>query len=446
MTEPKLLFLALKKFLSEQVFNFSGNVNVVNLPETQKVEITNHQPQQDSVAINNLDGLILSIKENIDTVYNAIKDLPKPESNKSILDSLLSLKVSIDEKEIPTTDLGGIVQKLDDVISQIKDSKVNVDLEPITRITQKILEAVPSLDSLIEKNRVKVILSDEQLKKIGSSTAVQSGGTLSPNVARRLTDGVTSANDGDRDTLYTATYTDVNTSETQTANKVHVVGDGDKFVVSNAVEGASISQEDAIPIAGEDENGNKLNVSVQTRRQTPSGPAMNVQIGPGDIISNIPVFVDFEHHQVHEGESYLSQDLKASLGTNTVKYSITVPTFANTIQGPHMIFVCDIYNGSARIDLYETATFTGGSTMNIYNRNRNSATTAGTTLKSGVTSTNGTLIKTFFAGAGIKTSGVGRSESEMVLKSNTIYRVDVVGLVANTQSILGFLWYEDLGV
>lgn len=42
---------------------------------------------------------------------------------------------------------------------------------------------------------------------------------------------------------------------------------------------------------------------VEPRSQTPTGNALNVQIGPGDPISNIPVVMDFEHHQVHEGET-----------------------------------------------------------------------------------------------------------------------------------------------
>lgn len=189
-----------------------------------------------------------------------------------------------------------------------------------------------------------------------------------------------------------------------------------------------------------------LLASVEARKQTPTGNALNVQIGPGDVVSNIPVIIDFEHHQIHEGESYLAQDIQSSIGTSTVKYSITVPTFATTINSPHMIIVCDVYNGNATVSVYESATFTGGSTVTIYNRNRNSATTAGTTIKTGITSTNGTLIKTFYAGAGKSTSGSSRSETEIVLKSNTIYRIDIVGRSAGTEAIVGFLFYEDLGV
>jgi hypothetical protein len=187
--------------------------------------------------------------------------------------------------------------------------------------------------------------------------------------------------------------------------------------------------------------------SVEARKQTPTGNALNVQIGPGDVISNIPVFIDFDHHQLHEGETHKAEEVNLTLGTGTVKYGITVPVFANPINGPHMVVSVDTYDGAALIQIYEGATFSGGTAMATVNRNRNSsATVAATTFKTGVTSTNGTLIDSFFVGGGVKTSGVNRQASEWILKSNTIYRVDVIGLGASTDVIVAFDFYEDLGV
>lgn len=191
---------------------------------------------------------------------------------------------------------------------------------------------------------------------------------------------------------------------------------------------------------------NGLSAHVETRRQTPTGPAVNVQIGPGDVVSNIPVVMDFEHHQVHEGETYRAESAQASLGTTTVKYGITVATYTPAIRGPHMVVSASIYNGSAKVLLYEAATFTGGALIAAYNRNRNVATAAATTVTGGVTSTDGTLIDTFYVGAGSKAGGAYRADSEWILKSATIYRVDLIGLVANTAAVLSFGWYEDLGV
>lgn len=185
---------------------------------------------------------------------------------------------------------------------------------------------------------------------------------------------------------------------------------------------------------------------MQNRAQTPTGPAMNVQIGPGDPISNLPVVMDFEHHQVHEGETWLALSRQDSLGTTTVKYGITVPVFANTIAGPHMLIDVDIYDGAARVDLYAEATFTGGSLITPANRNRNVAGSPGTTVTGGVTSTDGTLIESFYVAPGKGTASGSRPASEWVLKSGAKYRLDLVGQSQNTKAIARFNWYEDLGV
>ena len=186
---------------------------------------------------------------------------------------------------------------------------------------------------------------------------------------------------------------------------------------------------------------------VETRTQTPTKTkAINVQIGPGDVISNIPVIIEFEHHQLHEGETQRAEDYQASLGSSTVKYGITVPTFTTTINSPHMVIGVDVYGGNVIVQVYETATFTSGSALTKFNRNRNSSTTVTTTITGGVTSSNGTLMHTFFGGAGKSGSGSGRSEVEYILKSNTIYRVDLIGRAAGTEAVIYFDWYEDLGV
>lgn len=184
------------------------------------------------------------------------------------------------------------------------------------------------------------------------------------------------------------------------------------------------------------------------RSQTPTGSAIQVQIGPGDVISNLPVVLSYEHHQVHEGETFHAQYVDLALDTNTIKFGIIVavknPPDARTC--PHMVIGADIYNGAARIDLYESAAITGGTNLPYYNRERNVATTNGTIILHSVTSSTGNLISSFFVGAGIRATGTDRTNAEWILKSNTSYRVDVTGLVAGTDAIVDFDWYEDLGV
>jgi hypothetical protein len=186
---------------------------------------------------------------------------------------------------------------------------------------------------------------------------------------------------------------------------------------------------------------------VETRTQTPTKTkAINVQIGPSDVISNIPVVMDFQNHQVHEGEVHHAIDQQLTLNAGTVKYGIIVATYANTIQSPHFIMEVDSFDGWARVDIYEGATFINGTLLTKYNKNRNSAITDGTTITTGVTSTDGTLIDSFFVGGGVKAVGRSGVRDEWILKSNTIYRIDVIGGVNPTAAVVSFEYYADKGV
>lgn len=164
--------------------------------------------------------------------------------------------------------------------------------------------------------------------------------------------------------------------------------------------------------------------------------ALNVQIGPQDSIEDKPTVISHTHNEIHEGNTYKALSAQ-SLGTSTVQYAVS--TGAEVV---HMVTNCDVYDGSARVDIYKLATFTGGSARPINNRNLNSSNTPLTSITGGVASSDGTLIDSFYVGSANKSAGQGRKESEWVLVPSSIYRIDVVGLVAGTQAIVSFNWYN----
>lgn len=192
-----------------------------------------------------------------------------------------------------------------------------------------------------------------------------------------------------------------------------------------------------------DANNPSVGAEVSKRVQTPTGNVLQVQIGPGDPISNIPVVMEFEHHQVHEGETHEAQYVATGLALTTIKFAIVIPTNIY----PHMLLGINVYDGSIRCDIYEGATFTGGVLLNNYNVNRNSSIVPSTAITSGVTSTDGTLMPwSAYVGAGNNSANESRSSHERILKAGTTYRIDIIGLAAQTNGIIHFRWYEDLGV
>lgn len=183
---------------------------------------------------------------------------------------------------------------------------------------------------------------------------------------------------------------------------------------------------------------------VETRKQTPiSANAINVIIGPGDPISNIPVVMEFAHHQVHEGETYQAVVAPVALANgNSLLFRIVVPTGVY----PHMIAELDS-TGETWWYLYESPTITGnGVAITAQNRNRNSLNAPGTVVYSGATaSANGTLLSALIIGSGEKAGGNGRESLEWLLKPTLTYLVVITAKNANSIA-MRFSWYEDLGV
>lgn len=191
------------------------------------------------------------------------------------------------------------------------------------------------------------------------------------------------------------------------------------------------------------------------RVQTPTGNVLQVQIGPGDVISNLPVVIDYDHHQLHEGETFRWATYVATLASGSSKDvrlvvpNIAIPVGMNpVITCPHFRFEV-ISSGNSRFYLYEDTTFTGNGTQRTpIALERNGAYTpklqiwedptvnaVGTQLFQGVT-----LAAKQTAGA------LDDSRNEFILKNNTSYDFRITSGVEGLTLLLRFVWYEDLGV
>jgi hypothetical protein len=180
-------------------------------------------------------------------------------------------------------------------------------------------------------------------------------------------------------------------------------------------------------------------------------PGLRVYGGPTDPISDIPVTIDYDHHQVHEGESHVFSYLISSLNSGVSQdFRLNVPTgLTPTTRTPHVVFEV-ISTAETEIYLYEGMTFTagnGGTLQTSYNRNRNSATVPGMKVYLTPTpATTGDLIHIGLTGSG-KAAGVeGRSLTEWDFKPNTDYLKRITSRAAGDKIVVRVIWYEDLGV
>lgn len=185
--------------------------------------------------------------------------------------------------------------------------------------------------------------------------------------------------------------------------------------------------------------------------------AQRVLIGPTDLISNLPVVIDYDHHQLHEGEvfrwSYVNT---AGLNAAASEYivftvpNITIPA-GNSAVGlcPHFRWevIADSY---AQAFLYEGPTVTGGTgtARNPVAMERNGTYTPKlTVLEKPTVTVDGTLIWQGITFASKTAAGSADSSiNEFVLKNNTTYAFKFTSQTNGCKFLLRFVWYEDLGV
>ena len=143
------------------------------------------------------------------------------------------------------------------------------------------------------------------------------------------------------------------------------------------------------------------------------------------------VFVDFAHHQIHDGDTWHVEDTSANIGAETGDLlTIQFTTPASSIGLVHTIF--EGFAGAAyTFDLREAQTGGGGSgsAITAYNRRRDDTGSHGMSfLKDSAVGTGGTVLFTKYFGAGVGSGqhgGLQREISEWVLLAETLYQVRV---------------------
>lgn len=190
---------------------------------------------------------------------------------------------------------------------------------------------------------------------------------------------------------------------------------------------------------------------VESRKQTPTGNALNVQIGPGDPISNIPVVIEYDHHQVHEGESYVYSNLISSLSSGSNKdFRINVPSAMTTVDRTAHMIVEVVSTLEAEVYINEDMTYTvgnGGTARTSYNRNRLLAANLAKTIvyEDTIPATTGTNVWIGLTGSAKRAGSSGRSLNELILRPGD-YLIRIISRAAGCKILVRFEWYEDLGV
>ena len=168
-----------------------------------------------------------------------------------------------------------------------------------------------------------------------------------------------------------------------------------------------------------------------------------VFIGPTDPISDLPVTIDFAHHQIHESEAHqVTYPLIAVSSGANLDFRIVVP--ANIYPHFQVEFDC---LAQTTFSLYESPTISGGNLQTAYNRNRNGFIVPATLIYYAptVTATGTSLLTQDTIGDGTA-GGRGNAVEEWLLKAGTSYLARFTANAASNSVCVRFKWYEDLGV
>ena len=177
-----------------------------------------------------------------------------------------------------------------------------------------------------------------------------------------------------------------------------------------------------------------------------------VAYGRIDTVTDAKNTVDWNHHQIHEGDSFHISVRDSDLDTDA-ELKVAFKTPNTTIWGHCRVKGSNTVNGEFKFLEAATVTADTGSQISITNRNRNSATTSGmldmgasatankATLGATVTD-DGTVIYQELLGAYNAKAETG----EFVLKKNTVYVARIIGNADNGRASLHMDWDEHADV
>jgi len=168
-----------------------------------------------------------------------------------------------------------------------------------------------------------------------------------------------------------------------------------------------------------------------------------------DSVTGAVLGISYDHHEIHEGNSYHVSDVQAV--DDTIQYWVV--TAPDSLAWGHMVFGVE-GTGEIAVTITEGGDRTPSTALTAINRNRNSSNTATVTVHRGYTAgtTDGAVTiwgsrsGSTSQGGNLSLAGVGRGRLEYELKQDTQYIIAVETFAAIHVSIeLDWYEHEDVG-
>lgn len=160
-----------------------------------------------------------------------------------------------------------------------------------------------------------------------------------------------------------------------------------------------------------------------------------------DPSSGIIVVLDNEQYRIHEGQHFFATDHDNDIDVETSKYWHVIAPDSST--DVHLKFTLHL-DDPGKIEVFEAPTTTAnGTSITVFNNDRNSANTADLTLYSDPTvSADGNLIYVERIGTNKSAGGKLRRNQEIILKYSAAYLIKVTTDANDNEASIEFHWYE----
>ena len=158
-----------------------------------------------------------------------------------------------------------------------------------------------------------------------------------------------------------------------------------------------------------------------------------------DDVTNAINVMQYEHHEIHEGKSYVVSGT-VTLASGEYR-NLLIST--NSTSNAHLIGLVRA-SAEASILWYENPTLSAnGTAVTPVNRNRSSANAANTAFYTSPSWTNtGTLLYTAGVGAGAKYGGEENHDAEWILDTSQDYLLRVLSAANGNNVSFALSWYE----
>jgi hypothetical protein len=161
-----------------------------------------------------------------------------------------------------------------------------------------------------------------------------------------------------------------------------------------------------------------------------------------DVGTHVLSTIEYEHHEIHAGSSFTCDYKRDVANGANLDVILTTP---DTTKWLHLTWEVDC-ELEADINIYEGAVTGTGTTITVYNRDRNSAVTSSTLVQlTPVAVTTGTtIIRGYHVGTGKSSGATGvRATHEFILKQNTKYLFRFTNATTSDNWVaLKLDWYE----